>query len=297
MTLETTSTTVEEIVRTEWIAETIMAAAKQFVCVVPNFQQFDLRGKGSGVVSVPRDISDTGTLADYDGPGETTTLANIQYDMSQISITPAEFGVKRTVTDIAVEDNIFGSSLIDHLLGQMPEDLAIAIDDDACALFGSLATSVGSTGVDLSLANMAQAIAQLRINEGRAPNGCVYILDDQQALDYDQALNSSTATTLAGYFTRSGDSGLSNGFLGTFAGQPVYTTSQTDSTGGTDVIGALFATGANPRTACFGVGISRLPRPEMFRDPTNRSTQVMMTMRMGVAEIFDLGGVKIVTDL
>lgn len=297
MANETTATTVEEIVGTEWIVPRIMAAAKQFAVATPFCQQFSLIGKGAGVASVAREVSDTGTLSDFDGPGEATTLSNIQFDMSATAITPTEFGVRRQVTDIAVEDNILGGLLYDYLTNIAARDLAIALDDDVCALFPSLATSVGTSGVDLTIATMAQGLAQLRKNETRAPNGVVFILDDQQAEDYELSLQAATGTTLAGMYERDSKMGLDNGYLGKFNGQPVWQTGLCDTAdAGANVVGAVFATGANMDTACFGLAISRLPRPAIDRDEGLRATGVITTMRAGVAEIMDLSGVKIVTD-
>src|SRR5690606_17849342 len=157
-----------------------------------------------------------------------------------------------------------------------------------------LSTSVGQATTDLALADMVEAQAQVRINKMRG--ALVYILDDQQALDYQKAQAASTSTTINGFMDPS--FGIDSGYLGTFMMAPVWQTGLCDSSNtGASVNGACFVRGdTNPTAAAFGGVITRDVRTELERNASARLTEFVMTAKWGVGEISDLSGVKIKTD-
>jgi hypothetical protein len=71
-----------------------------------------------------------------------------------------------------------------------------AMNDDACALFASLSNSSGSTGVDLSIANVDDALYALA--RRGAMGELVGILDNIQAEDFQNALEAAS-TNMAVY--------------------------------------------------------------------------------------------------
>ena len=151
----------------------------------------DLRGKATKVGSFPKWVLDTTT-----DTGETTDLTTEALETTDVQVTAAEIGVRRDVTDAALEETIIGSQLFDFLVRDSGVLAAVSLDDDIVALFTSLSTSVGAATTDLALANMVEAQAQVRKNKMRGQ--LVYVLDDQQASDYQAAQAAATSTTING---------------------------------------------------------------------------------------------------
>jgi hypothetical protein len=285
-----TTTTLTELVNSEFINPAILEYAHDFTVAAPFLNWMDLRGKQTKVGSFPIWVLDA--TADT---GETTDLTTTALETTDVQITAAEIGIRRDVTDAALEETIIGTQLFDFLVRDSGVLAAISLDDDICALFPSLATSVGAATTDLSLANMVSAQAQVRINGKRGQ--LVYILDDQQASDYQAAQAAATSTTINGLMAPS-VGGIENGYLGTFFNSPVWQTGLCDTTNtGASVNGACFVRGdTNPTNAAFGGVITRDVRTELERNASARITEFVMTAKWGVGEIADLGGVKIKTD-
>jgi hypothetical protein len=143
---------------------------------------------------------------------------------------------------------------------------------------------------------MVEAQAQIRKNKMRGR--LVYILDDQQASDYQAAQAAATSTTINGMMAPSVTGGTESAYLGTFFGAEVWQTGLCDTANtGENVVGACFIRGdTNPRAAPFGACITRDVRVEWDRNISQRATIFVMTAKWGVAEVADEGGVKIVTD-
>lgn len=286
----TTTTTLTELVNSEAINSTILMYAHDFTVVGGTVAQLDLRGKASVVGSFPKWVLDTAT----DITNESTTLANNDLETTDVQITAAEIGIRRDLTDAVLESTIIGPQLFDFLTKDAALLFAISLDDDIVALYGSLSTSVGTSGSNLTIANMVEAQAQVRKNLQRGP--LVFVLDDQQASDYQAALAAATATTVNSFFEVA--VGIETGYLGTFMGAPVWQTGLCDTANtAADVVGACYVNGAaSPTTACFGMVIARDITAELQRDASERTTEVVHTAKWGVGEIGDLSGCGIVTD-
>jgi hypothetical protein len=286
---KTTATTLTELVNSEFINPAILDYAADYTVAAPFMNWLDLRGKATKVGSFPRWILDAVTAGQ-----ETTDLTTETLETTDVTITAAEIGVRRDVTDAALEETIIGAQLFDFLVRDSGVLAAISLDDDICALFPSLSTSVGTSGSDLTLANMVEAQAQVRKNKMRGQ--LVYILDDQQASDYQAAQAAATSTTINSLMMPA--TGIETGWLGTFFGQPVWQTGLCDTANtGANVVGACFIRGdTNPTSAAFGAVLTRDVRSEIQRNASERLTEFVMTAKWGVGEIADESGVKIVTD-
>ncbi len=286
---KTATTTLTELVNSEFINPAILEYAHDYTVVAQYLNWLDLRGKATKVGSFPRWVLDT--AADT---GETTDLTTEDLETLDVQITAAEIGIRRDVTDAALEETIIGRQLFDFLARDSGVLAAISLDDDICALFPSLSTSVGTSGADLTLANMVEAQSQIRINKMRGQ--LVYVLDDQQAGDFQAAQAAATSTTINGLMAPA--TGIESGYLGTFFGAPVWQTGLCDTANtGANVVGACFIRGdTNPSAAAFGGVMTRDVRTELERNASARLTEFVMSAKWGVGEIQDLSGVKIVTD-
>lgn len=306
MANEVTTTSITDSIQAVAIERIVLAAVRRKKPAHRFVRTIDLRGKGSGTARLLKDSDDTPNQAAIDAldvASETTTISNTAKTLSSVSVTPGEYGVKRTLTDQASEDSILGgNTLLQWLLGSGSTMLATAREDDTCALFASFSSSVGSTGVDFSFATAVLSVIKLRDNSMAADDGAVFVLDAQQASDLDTNLSASTGTNLRSYVTRvESQNGLDEmGTLGTIMGIPAYISGLTDTANaGADVVGGLYVRGdegRNLETCALVAAIARAPRLETERDIEGRATKLVITERWGVAEAQDLSGVKIVSD-
>lgn len=298
-----TATTVEELVRTEAIEPMIGAASKEKMKIAKYAREISLIGRGSKTASVVKEVADfsEADVANYDIAGETTAVVNASFNTVAVQISSAEYGIGRPVTDTAIEDNILGMDLWQYIVESGSEDLALCADDDMCALLTGFSVVVGTTTAALTLANMAQAVIQLRAGNLPADGGAVFALGTNQASNYDSALVASTTTQLANYYTKSeADNGLGTGTHGTWMNCPVLSTSLVDTANtGADEAGGLFLRGdegRNMRSAAIVKVLSRDVRVGYDRDELNRKSTAVITQRLGFGEAHDLAGVAIQTD-
>ena len=89
--------------------------------------------------------------------------------------------------------------------------------------------------------------------------------------------------------------------MSSFRGAPAFVTGLTDTANaGADVVGACYcpSTAMNDATGAttFGIIWKRLPKFESQRQAKSRASDLVMSMRAGVAELQDGSGTKIVTD-
>jgi len=288
----TTTTTLTELQNAEFINPAILEYAVDFTVAAPYMNWLDLRGKGTNVGSFPRWILDTTS----DLTNEVTDMTSVALETTAVNITGAEIGIFRRITDASLETTIYGAQLFDFLVTDSARLCAVSLDDDICALFPSLGTSVGTTTVDLTLANMVEAQAMVRKNKMRG--SLVYVLDDQQASDYQAAAAAATSTTINGLMRLNVTGSSDNAYLGEFFMAPVWQTGLCDTdASGADVIGACFIRGdTNPRQAAFGAVLTRDVVTEWDRDLPSRAWLFGATAKWGVGEIADEAGCKIETD-
>lgn len=283
-------------------------------------REFNLTGDwASPVLSVPVEVSYWGSPGDagagvdteFDGT-QATDLANTAATTSAVTCTPGEYGVAHEITDNVREDSLSAIDFFGLIEERMLHVIDLAMTDDFLALLASLSNTVGSSGVDLSIANMIAAFQGHRNRVNDCDATC-YVLDKQQATDMESALTSTNAA--AAIFALSADRLINyapsaDGGMGTmpglreigvFRGKPVYTTGLTDTANaGADVVGAFICpTSANNDTTgatTFGMAWKRLPTVETIRIPLGRSLQVVMSARAGFVELQDGSGTAIITD-
>lgn len=310
---ETTTTTLTELVYGEWISPLIQSYAGNYL----NPSQFFLRldpQNGSTTVSSPRWVSDQGTVPD-DGTGvdteynatEATDLSNTDLETLDATFSIAEYGLMREVTDTVLESAQNAAAVLDFIVPDGAAILMAAANDDACALFASFTNSSGSTGVDLSVANVDDVLYDLA--ERGVQGELVGILDNQQMRDFQDALQA--ASTNIAIYAGSADRQMgtsfdsmqgrnAEGFTLRYKGVDFYRQGLTDTANtAADVVGAVFVRGdieAQRSTAAIGQGSLREFRVETERNASKRTTELVMTMRWGCGIINDTMGQKVVTD-
>jgi hypothetical protein len=313
MANETTTTTLTETVYAEYINPMFQGYAKHYSNPSQFFRPF-ASGNGSPTISVPRLDSNQGTPND-DGVAvdleynatEATDLSNVALSTSESNFSVSEYGIMRTVTDTSLEDSVNGAQLISTILKDAASILMTAANDDGCALFAGLSNSTGSTGVDLSIANVDDALYTLA--ERGIIGSLVGVLDNQQMRDFFAALQ-ATGTSMAVYagaadrlMAANVDGAQGRNEAGEtlrYKGVTFHRSGLTDTANaGADVVGAIFLDGrdeANFDLVTFGQASKRPFRAETQRDASLRATEVVCTMRWGCGELQDTSGQKLVTD-
>lgn len=294
MSNETTTTSLTEIVMSEWIDPFIMPYLMDELVIAGLAYQVDISGQPTKTAAMPRWIKDAGTDVTTEG---TTALANTQLDTEEPStVTVGVVGIMREVTDLAAASNLQGEAgLMQFISDDGAKLLAEMIDDDLAALATGFATVAGEATTDLSVANLISALNSRRTNNARGVPA--FVLDDQQAADLTTAIAATAATIFTAGANQSLLNGRSDGLLGEIFGVPVWYTNLTDSSGtGASVNGMLISTGASPAWASLALVNKWAPRLKSESDVAGVSTLHAITASYGVGERFDLTGVRIRTD-
>ena len=315
MANETTTTSVTEIVYSEWINPAFQAYATD-IAVASQFVFEKRAGNNSKTVSFPRQVSDVGTPGDggagvdteYDYT-EGTGLSNTEFETEQASVTATEMGVMRTITDEAMEDSVDGIDLVNTIVRDEAHILSLVKDDDLLALMNSFTDTVGTTTADLTIAQLSSAFTELRRN-GVHPEagGLAVFLGDQQGADLEDAVQ-ATGTNIAVYegavdrflnIMPDAGAGMSSGLLMMFRNAPVFSSGLVDTVNaGEDEAGGLIVRGdipVNEPWASIGACRKRDFRLETERDASLPGTEVIGTERWGVGIINAAFGINIVTD-
>jgi hypothetical protein len=295
----------------------IMALSEQPGMAVRMCREFNWLDRKATAIVIPTQTSYWGSPND-DGAGvdlefdgvQGTALGNTQVATGGVTATPVEYGVAHALTDNLAEDSaIDGAELMNLFTSQMLTVLQLALDDDFLALLVSLSNSVGSTGVDLTIAQAIAAQQGLR-TRGAVADLVAFILDNEQALNLETAFQATNAAAaifamsadrLIGY-SPTGDHGMgTNRQVMSLRGFPAFATGLTDTANAAaDVVGAALcpSTAVNDASGAttFGMGWKRLPRFEMQRQAKGRSTDLVMTMRAATFELQDGSGTAIITD-
>jgi len=314
-----TTTTLNDITYAAAIDTAFLGYLQDYRVAEPFLREYDLRGRGSAAIQVPSLATNMGTVNDggtsvataFDGTEGTDLSTTTTQSTNKVTVTSVEYAVYMAITDDVAEDSVPGGldAVMNEILMNASEILSTAFEDDIWALFASLngGTAVGTTTVDLTLANIATAIVTIRNAGVRAPDGLVGCLAPIQASDFEDAvvaLGSSVSVNdissdRYNAIQRSVDNGLTNGYVGTYRSVPLFHSGLADfANTNADRVGAIFvpSTARNNRFAALGKTISRPFRLETDRDITLRGTELVASMRVGAGELQDKAGVPLVTD-
>ena len=294
MASETTTTSLTNIINSEVIEQAIADYLIDANVIAPLVTFRSIAGRGSKAWTFTRWTKDSG--ADIT---EATAMSNTAMAMGENTITVAQVGIVREITDFASETTIMGPAA---LYSRVLEDgAALAremLEDDLAALFLNLTgTTIGSTGVDLSVANFVEAIARMRTAKARGKFVCV--LDDQQAYDLTAAVAASTGSVWANSAVdQQVLNSRADGYIGSLLGVDIWYSNLTDTTNtAADVVGGIWLDPATNDDQCaFAMVQLWPPRMRERLDPYIPSTEMSVTMAYGVGGKFLAAGSPIVTD-
>lgn len=186
------------------------------------------------------------------------------------------------------------------------------MEDDHANLLSGFSNTVGSTGVDLTVANMITAQYTLKTLEPMHEDW-VYVLTPNQVNELRLEIGATSGGLGGAVWFNQGDlsffnikpDAARNGYVGTFMNVPVYEYAhslRTTANGGADVAGALMCVGrGSPASPGYQPGAIAFCegnpiRFDMDRDASARDAELMCVWEYAVAELDDANGVSIITD-
>jgi hypothetical protein len=290
MANETTATTVTGLIHASFISKVMLNYALDANVFLPR-ARYEQVTPGSGTAAFA--VATKGSAgAITDGTG----LSNTALTFANTTATASEVGILRHVTKKAARFNMMGDAGLHAWAVEDGRRLCLEkMETDGLAVATNASTSVGTSGANLTIGNMAGAISQASIN--KAPNRSMYfILSTFQARDLRAAIASSSAPIVqhvgGGEILNGPDAA---GFTGTFMGKAVFETNLAVAASA-DKVGFLAVDGmTDPSHAPVGCALGWMPEPEMVDTPQMPGKQIAVTACYGFAEILDYAYVKIVT--
>ena len=294
MALETTSTSVTELVNSEVIADMVISYAADATVIAPLCRVMNLAGKASATASFPQwELDAVSALS------EAGTLSNVELQTTEVAtIAASQVGILREVTEFAKAVNKLGP---DGLMRFVVEDGArlcvLELENSLASRFVDFTTLVGATGADLSIANYVEAIS--RMNTQNARGRIVAVFDDQAAFDLRAAVAASTGTVFAnaGAPQQTILNADTTGFIGELFGVPNWVSNLTDTVNaGADVSSVMMIDGnTNPDFAGIGIALLWMPKVSATVLADQVADQVAITMAFGTGRVSDFG-IDITTD-
>ena len=212
--------------------------------------------------------------------------SNIAITATEKTFTATEIAALATLTDTARDSAADDTAAsIGRVLG---ETLARKVDEDISALFTGFSGAVGGgSGTELTPDDILAAIATLRGNSVTGPY--VGVFHPYQTYNLRKVLANAGASTIPS-LSDAGNEVLSMGYIGRLFGVDIFESAVVTGTSGGAFVGAVMHTDA--LAFCLKKDLSI----ETQRDASLRATEIVASMTYAVGELFDLHGVKIITD-
>jgi hypothetical protein len=316
MSNETNAASVDDLIHPALIGPFMQKAVSERANCFGYARQINMIGLASPAMDIPIATSWWGTPTDrgasvdteLNSPGEGVAVGNTKFSTSKVTLTPSEFKVQLTVTDIAAEDSISAIDLYSWISGDMLHAMSLAWESDYVTQYSSLSTSVGTTNTAITLAVMTSALVSLR-NNGVMADATAYVMDNYITSSVE-SLFTATNAAAAIYamaadrvhaWNPTPDHGMTNRTVAGFRGSPVVTTGMCPTVNSTDVASALIcpstAFNDNQSSTTHFMGIKRLPRLRSDNASATAigsgTTILVMDSRIGFSEAQDKAGIQI----
>jgi N4-gp56 family major capsid protein len=257
--------------------------------VTPQFLDFyNLAGEPSKAVKIPKaDKFTAGALT------EGTEVTNTPLTSTSVTITAAEIGIMATITDVLELSSIPATH--GAQMRQLGRALGDKLDIDICALLAGFGTAVGTTTVDLSIANILDAIYTLEVADAASLGQPVGVLHPRQTADIRNAVDADSGQAYSGAAGARGAQlgpAPAPGFFGAWFGIPFYqSTNVPTANAGADRAGGIFIS-----NYALGLAQKWAAKVETLRWAPIRGFVFVATMMYGVGEVEDAAGVEVTTD-
>jgi hypothetical protein len=235
-----------------------------------------------------------------------SAVSNTSITSAAATVAVARQALRYDLTDLARATNsVAGGVDLEGLSNAMVAAFNGRFNQMVCALSGGFATQVGSTGVDLTTDTFYDAIFALQLSSVMGEYHA--ILHPQQYNDLMSSLRAETGPAQYVMANQEQTNALGASFKGKLFGVNVHVSSFVPSVSGTDYRGQMLGEGAiayalgtpAPIQAAGGVIIpAGAPiAVEWERDAASGLTKVVGSCFLGAAELQDLKGVGILSDL
>jgi hypothetical protein len=263
-----------------------------------------VNGTGSDSIQVPVvGLNGTDIMS---APGDGVSVSNTSITSAAATVVVARQALRYDLTDLArISNSVPGGVDLEGLSNAMVAAFNGRFNQLACALSSGFSTQVGSTGVDLTTDTFYSAIFALQLQSVMGEYDV--ILHPQQYNDLMSSLRAEVGPAQYLPANQAQTSALGSSFKGQLFGVNVHVSSYVPSVGGTDYRGMMLGNGAiayalgtpAPIQAAGGVIIpAGAPvAVEWERDAASGLTKVVGSSFLGVAELQDLKGVGILSDL
>jgi|TARA_A100000172_G_scaffold34388_1_gene20768 hypothetical protein len=233
-------------------------------------------------------------------------ITNSDYDTSKFTLNVSRYARQYQVTDLF---GITGGPIdIDRVVNKLVEGAGLTMTELLCNLFNSLSNSVGTTGVDLDVDTIYDALFQL--NTANASGPYTAVLQAAQMNDFRSALRGETGAIQFREATAETLQTRGPGYQGDFLGIRFYQSDSVDTiNAGADYSGAMFVDGCFAYTMAPVRALqSYIPEDnilvdanevlvELERDASNAMSTCIANMYPSVVEAEDARGVEIVSDV
>lgn len=280
----TTTSTYDDVSLAAIIEDEVKDALMAVVVTPALLDFYDLSGQESKAVKIPK--ADKFTAA---AVAEGVELANTALTTTSVTLTASEIGIMATITDVLELSDIPAAHAA--RLRQLGRAMGDKIDVDICALLGGFSSAAGATTVNLSLANLLDAIYTLEVADAAGLGSLVAVLHPRQTADLRTELEADAASI----YTNVGPGSLSKamaGYFGTWFGIDIFqSTNVPTANAAADRAGAVFV-----RNYALGLAQKWATRVEPMRWAPIRGWVLVASAMYGVGEIEDAAGVEVVTD-
>ena len=263
----------------------------------------DMQGSGSDVLEIP--LAGLGGYNAMAAVAENASTSNTALTDASPNITIARQALQRQISDLAVLTDSVGLN-VEALAQDMVGAASMRFMEMVAAQAGSFTSTVGSTTVDLTVANFLDATFTL--TQHSVPGPYIACLYPTQVTDLLSSLRSESGPIAQWEAANQELMKIKGpGFQGSFVGVDIFASSKiptanagADSDGGMWGYGAIGYAEGTPR-ALKGAGGFEVPAGSPFlvefeRDSAAALTKVVGNYYVGVSIIEDSRGVAITTD-
>lgn len=283
-TTPTTTSTYDDVQYAAIITDEVKDALMATVVTPALLDFYELAGEASTAVKIPK--ADKFTAA---AVSEGTELTNTALTTTSVTITASEIGIQATITDVLELSDIPAAH--GARLKQLGRALGDKMDVDICALFSGFSTAVGSTGVNIALSDLLDAIYNLEVNDAAGLGSLVGVLHPRQTADLRTEFEADSASLYQG----SSDQRITKamaGYFGSWFGIDIFQSTNVPlANTSADRAGGVFV-----RDYALGMAHKWSAKIETMRWAPIRGWVLVATAMYGVGEVEDSAGIDVTTD-
>lgn len=261
-----------------------------------------MASRGSLTLAIP--LAGWDSLA-MTAPGEATGVSNTALDSDQITLTIARQAIQLQVSDELLVSSLGGAMNIERLAQSTVSAYLNRHNDLTVGLFSGVTASAGTSGADLTLDDVIDAMQTLM--KANNTDGLYCMLHGQQMADLQNSLRGEGGALSFAAPTAEMIAAKGKGYAGSYLGVDFWVNNRVATANtGADRAGCMWSRGAfgyaeatHPLSALRGSVNPQVVSPvvvEFERAGTSGLNTVIASAFLGVAMVEDARACKIVTD-